>query len=142
MERSTNRLAAFPYASELIATDANTTRVDRRSSRAERNTGSAHPPSPSVRGGKASNTTSPTAGSVASASRAPRNISVSTAAWPVTSSGLFCEAKCGSTERNLRFVVGAKSGSVRPASPAASANSVHAPPDCNAAAIPVVRIVR
>ncbi len=63
-------------------------------------------------------------------------MSVSTAAWPVTSSGLFCDANDGSRRRSARFVAGAKSGRDRPAAPADSANNVHAPPDCSAAATP------
>ena len=122
-----------------MATDANTTPVSFRSRRAVRKTGSAHTSSPSSRGGNASNATNPTAGSRASASSASQNMSVSTAACPVTSSGLFCDAKCGNAFRSRRFVVAENSGSSRPFAPAASANRVHAPPDCSAAATPFVR---
>jgi hypothetical protein len=69
-------------------------------------------------------------------------MSVSTAACPVTSSGLFWDAKCGRTSPNVRLVLVEKSGSVSPAAPAASANSVQAPPDCRAADTPVVFSLR
>ena len=130
------------YASALIATEANATRVRFSSSRILRSSGSAHTPSDSTRGGNASNATNPMAGSSARASSAPQNISVSTAACPVTSSGLFCEAKSGRIRRSRAFVDGASSGSGSPCPPAASANSVHAPPDCRAAATPSVRSLR
>ena len=63
-----------------MATDANTTPVSFRKRRAVCRIGSAQTSSPSSRGGNASNATSPTAGSCASASNAAQNISVSTAA--------------------------------------------------------------
>ena len=105
-------------------------------------TGSAHGISPGRRGGNASKATRPIAGSFASAVRAPTNISVSTAAWPVTSSGLFCDANEGSARRSARFVGVANEGRLSPAAPAASAKSVQAPPDWNAPAIPAVRSCR
>ena len=93
----------------------------------------------SPRGGNASNATNPTAGSSASASSAPTNMSVSTAAWPVTSSGLFCDAKWGSAFLSRALRLRRELGQRQPRAPAASANSVHAPPDWSAAATPVVR---
>ena len=48
----------------------------------------------------------------ASADSASTNMSVSTAAWPVTSSGLFCDAKCGNAlSQRCVFVARVNSGS-------------------------------
>ena len=125
-----------------MATEAKATPVSSWSSRARASTGSAHTSSDSSRGGNASKATSPIRGSPASASSAATYISVSTAAWPVTSSGLFCPAKAGRAARSRRLVAPVNSGSSRPASAAASANSVQAPPDCRAAATPGARSAR
>ena len=134
--------ASAAYASGLIDTEAKATPEDRWRSITVARTGSAHGVSPGSRGGNASKATRPIAGSLASAVSAPMNMSVSTAACPVTSSGLFCEANDGSARRSARFVGAANAGSVSPAVPAASANSVHAPPDWKAPAIPSVRSFR
>ena len=132
-------LASSVYASGLMHSDTNATPVERCSSIALDSTGSAHGVSPGSRGGNASNATSPTLGSLASADNASTNMSVSTAAWPVTSSGLFCDAYDGKARFSAVFVARVYSGKGRSAAPAASANSVHAPPDCSAAATPSVR---
>ena len=58
---------------------------------------------PPSRGGNASNATRPTRRVVRQRASASQNMSVSTAAWPVTSSGLFCDAKCGSAFRSGRL---------------------------------------
>ena len=60
--------------------DTNATPVERCSSIALDSTGSDHGVSPGSRGGNASNATSPTPGSFASADSASTNMSVSTAA--------------------------------------------------------------
>ncbi len=131
-----------PPGPRTLAPPCRTTRGSWPPRRTRARTGSAHTPSDSSRGGNASKATSPTRGSPANASSAATYISVSTAAWPVTSSGLFCPAKAGRAARRRRRVAAASSGSSRPASAAASANNVHAPPDCRAAATPDARSVR
>ncbi len=52
---------------------------------------------------------------------------------------MFCDANDGNAFLSAVFVARANSGSGSSAAPAASANSVHAPPDCSAAATPSLR---